>query len=192
MTPIAESRFRPLVVKALAQIGAKAIQRMRPSSGRGSGRQAGFTLVEVMAATAILGFVGASIFWGLASGTEVIKATREDLRATQILLQKMEAMRLFTWSQINDPTNYLTSNFTEDYDPLGATNNNGGAKYRCFVTASTPAAGALPEAYRTNMCTLTATLYWTNYYGARTVLHRREMQTRVARNGMQNYLWGAL
>jgi hypothetical protein len=42
------------------------------------------------------------------------------------------------------------------------------------------------------MCTLTATLYWTNYYGARTVLHRREMQTRVARNGMQNYLWGAL
>jgi prepilin-type N-terminal cleavage/methylation domain-containing protein len=154
--------------------------------------RAGFTLVEVMVATTILGFVGASLFWGFEAGTEVIESTREDLRATQILLQKMEAVRLFTWTEINDPTNYLTSNFTEAYDPLGTTNQSSGVNYRCFVSASTPAVGDLPEAYRTNTRTLTVTLYWTNYYGARPVVHTREMQTRVARNGMQNYLWGSL
>ena len=54
-----------------------------------------------------------------------------------------------------------------------------------------PAGGDLPEAYRTNMRTITVTVYWTNYNGAKAIVHRREMQTRVARNGMQNYIWGA-
>jgi hypothetical protein len=144
-----------------------------------------------MIGTGILGFVGASIFWGLTAGNQLIASSREDLRATQILLQKMEAIRLFTWNQVNS-TNYLTSNFTEDYDPLGTTNRTAGAKYRCFVTAATPAAGELPEAYRTNMRTITVTLYWTNYIGSRVVAHQREMQTRVACNGMQNYVWGSL
>ena len=60
------------------------------------------------------------------------------------------------------------------------------------VTASVPAAGELPEAYRTNMRTITVSLSWTNYNGAKPIRHQREMQTRVSRNGMQNYIWGAL
>src|SRR4051794_7273382 len=79
---------------------------------------AAFTFIEVLAATLVLGVVAVSIYFGLAAGDSEIKATREDLRATQIMLQKLEAIRLFTWSQVTDPTNYLTSNFTEDYDPL--------------------------------------------------------------------------
>ena len=145
-----------------------------------------------MAATAILGFVAASIYWGLSGGNVLIQSTREDLRATQIMLQKLEAIRLFTWSQVGDTNNYLTSNFVEDYDPSGVTNSCGGIKYRCYVSSATAAVGDLPEAYRTNMRTITVTLYWTNYSGAATVVHQREMQTRVARNGMQNYIWGAL
>ena len=42
------------------------------------------------------------------------------------------------------------------------------------------------------MRTITVTVYWTNYNGAKPIVHQREMQTRVARNGMQNYIWGAL
>src|SRR5690242_2435764 len=148
-----------------------------------------FTFVEVMAATAILGFVGASIYWGLAGGNVLIQSTREDLRATQIMLQKLEAIRLFTWSQVGDTNNYLTSNFIEYYDPSGVTNSSSGVKYRCYVSAATPAVGDLPEGYRTNMVNITVTLYWTNYSGAATLVRKREMQTRVARNGMQNYIW---
>src|SRR5437868_10060348 len=150
--------------------------------------QNAFTFVEVMAATAILGFVSASIYWGLAGGNVLIQSTREDLRATQIMLQKLEAIRLFTWSQVGDTNSYLTSNFVEDYDPSGVTNGCGGVKYRCYVSAGTPAVGDLPEAYRTNMRNITVTLYWTNYSGASTVVRKREMQTRVARNAMQNYI----
>jgi prepilin-type N-terminal cleavage/methylation domain-containing protein len=162
----------------------------RPLSKPASKSESGFTFVEVLAATAILGFVGTSLYWGLTAGNNLIQSTRENLRATQILLQKMEAIRLFTWSQVND-TNYLTSNFVEDYDPLGTPNGCGGAKYRCHVSASTPAAGEVPEAYRTNMRTITVTLFWTNYNSGSALMQKREMQTRIARNGMQNYIWGA-
>ena len=154
--------------------------------------KAAYTFVEALAATVILGVVGASIYWGLAAGNNLILSTRENLRATQILTQKMEAIRLFTWSQINNPTNYLTSNFVETYDPLGATNNSVGTKYQCLISATVPAVGEVPEAYRTNMRTVTVTLFWTNYNGGTPLVKKHEMQTRVARNGMQNYIWGAL
>ena len=143
-------------------------------------------------AAVILGFVGTSLYGAFGAGFCLIQSTRESLRATQILVQKTEAVRLFTWSQVADTTNFLKFNFTEKYDPLGATNNSGGAQYTGYVRASVPATGELPEAYRTNMRTITVTLYWTNYNGSKAIVHQREMQTRVARNGMQNYIWGAL
>jgi len=152
----------------------------------------GYTFAEVLIATGVLGFVATSLCVGFNAGFCMIQSTRENLRATQIMLQKMEAVRLFTWSQVGDTTNYLKSTFTEVYDPLEATNSCGGPKYRGYVTASVPAAGDLPEAYRTNMRTITVNVSWTNYNGAKAIVHQREMQTRVARNGMQNYIWGDL
>jgi hypothetical protein len=154
-------------------------------------RQHGYTFAEVLSATAILGFVSASLYCGLGASFSVVQTTRENVRATQIMLQKVEAIRLFTWSQLGDTTNYLTTDFTEDYDPLGTTNGTSGVKYRCFVSASTPAVGDVADAYRTNMSTVTVSVYWTNYIGAKSIVHNRSMQTRVARNGMQNYIWGA-
>jgi hypothetical protein len=154
--------------------------------------ESGYTFVEVLVAAVLLGLVGTTLYGAFAAGFCVIQTTQENLRATQILVQKTEAVRLFTWSQVADTNNYLKFSFTENYDPLGTTNNTGGAKYTGTVRASVPAAGEVPEAYRTNMRTLTVTLYWTNYNGGKAVVHQREMQTRVARNGMQNYLWGAL
>ena len=154
-------------------------------------RQAGYTFVEVLVASGLLGFVAATLYGAFAVGFCIIQSTRENLRATQIMVQKTEAIRLLTWSQTGN-TNYLKPVFVEAYDPLGARTNSGGAKYTGYVSTAVPAAGALPEAYRTNMRTITVTLYWTNYIGAKAIVHRRDMQTRVARNGMQNYVWGTL
>ena len=159
---------------------------------RGDYGQAAYTLIEVVVGAAILGFVATTLYGAFAAGFVVIQSTRENLRATQIMVQKLEAVRLFTWSQINDTNNYLKPLFVEAYDPLGTNSNSGGAKYTGYLRAEVPAVGDLPEAYRTNMRTLTVSLYWTNYNGAKAILHQREMQTRVARNGMQNYIWGAL
>ena len=163
-----------------------------PGPERADRCERGYTFAEVLFATGILGFVAISLCVGFNAGFFTIQSTRENLRATQIMLQKLEAIRLFTWSQVGDTNNYLKSTFTEVYDPLGATNNCGGPKYTGTVTASLPAAGEVPEAYRTNMRTLTVSVAWTTYNGAKAIKHQREMQTRVARNGMQNYIWGAL
>jgi prepilin-type N-terminal cleavage/methylation domain-containing protein len=152
----------------------------------------GYTLAEVMVAVGILGFVATTLYGAFSAGFCVIQSARENLRATQIMVQKVEAIRLFTWSQICDTNNYLKGTFVEPYDPLGVANNCGGAQYTGYVSASIPAATELPDAYRANMRTITVSLYWTNYNGGKAIVHAREMQTRVARNGMQNYIWGAL
>ena len=165
--------------------------RARSVRGRAVRSEKGFTLAEVMVGAAILAVVGASLYAAFAAGFFLIQSTRENLRATQIMMQKMEAIRLFTWSQVNDTNNYFKPLFTEPYDPLGARTNAGGAQYTGFLSAAVPAVGQVPEAYRTNMRDVTISVYWTNYNGARRVVHSRTMQTRVARNGMQNYIWGA-
>src|SRR5690348_6075530 len=54
-------------------------------------QQQGWSLAEVMVAVAVLAVIFVSLFAGLAFGFKVIKATREDLRATQILTQKIES-----------------------------------------------------------------------------------------------------
>jgi hypothetical protein len=142
-----------------------------------------------MVAAGILGFVATSLYGAFSAAFSMIQSTRENLRATQILVQKTEAIRLFTWSQIADTNNYLKSTFTEAYDPLGSTNNCGGAQYTGYVTATVP---VLPGAtYAANMRTITVGVFWVTYSGAKAIVHQREMQTRVARNGMQNYIWGA-
>ena len=165
--------------------------RLAVNSVRRRGEKA-FSLAEAMVGMSLMGILFVSLYGGMSSGFALTQVARENLRATQILVQKLEAVRLFTWSQVADTNNYLKFNFGEKYDPLGATNNCGGAQYTGYVRASLPPAGDLPEAYRTNMRTITVTLYWTNYHGGKTIVHQREMQTRVARNGMQNYIWGAL
>jgi hypothetical protein len=164
----------------------------RGSAERANRRASGYTFAEVLVAAGILGFMGTSLYAAFASGFCLIQSTRENLRATQIMVQKLEAVRLFTWSQVCDTTDYLKSTFTEVYDPLADNSRSRGASYTGNVTASVPDVGELPEAYRTNMRTLTVSLSWTNYNGARPIVHQRKMTTRVARNGMQNYIWGDL
>ncbi len=70
-------------------------------------RATGYTFAEVLVASAILGFVATALYGAFSAGFCVIQSTRENLRATQILVQKLEAVRLFTWSQVADTNNYL-------------------------------------------------------------------------------------
>jgi hypothetical protein len=162
----------------------------RDAPARAALPETGYSFAEVLVATAILGFVATTIYAAFAAGFCVIQTTRENLRATQIMVQKMEGIRLLTWSQIGDANRYLPP-FTERYDPLGASTNAGGANYTGYVLSSVPTTADLGGAdYQTNMRTITVTVYWTNYNGAKRIVHKREMQTRVARNGLQNYIWG--
>jgi len=144
-----------------------------------------FTIAEVVVAVLVLMTIAVFFYAGLSSCFGVVQSSREDLRATQILIQKLEAVRLCTWSQLANFT------FQEIYDPLDVTNHEAGITY--YGTVSTNVAGSINDAatYKGNICLVTATVNWTNYNGHKSMGHTRQMQTQVARYGLQNYIWGA-
>jgi prepilin-type N-terminal cleavage/methylation domain-containing protein len=158
-----------------------------PARLRGENRrQSGYTLVEVLCAVAIVAVMASVLFVGFDNGFTVLRTTREDMRATQILMQKTEAVRLLTWPQLsNCPTT-----FQEYFYPGGAVTTNGGTLY-CGTLSTTDAATNIPAtaAYRSSVHLVTITVLWTNYINSKPVAHSRQMQTLNAQFGMQTYLW---
>ncbi len=144
-----------------------------------------FTLMEVIVAVLVLTTISTAFYLGLSTCFSVIKTSREDIRATQIMMQKLEAVRLCTWSEL------ANFSFKEPYDPT-ATNSNSSGVY--FYGTVTRGAIALPTgvSYSNNMCVVTVDLNWTNNAGTAPHAYNRQMQTYYARYGLQSYIWGAL
>ena len=151
---------------------------------------AAYSLVEVIVAVLVLSVMLVSLYGGFSSGFAVVKLARENLRATQIMMQKMETVRLLKWSQLLDTNNFLQPAFLDYYDPSGTNANAFGAMYRGFV--STNVATGVAPAYADNMRAITVTIFWTNYsqgISNTPIIRTRQMQTLVARYGMQNYVY---
>jgi prepilin-type N-terminal cleavage/methylation domain-containing protein len=145
-----------------------------------------FTLAEVMVAVLVLAVAAISLYSGFATGFMIVDSTRQELRATQILTQKSEAIRLCSWSSL---TNCPIS-FTEVYDPTSP-NGSSGTRYVGTISTNDPSVIPNSMSYRSNMCLATITLFWTNYNGSQRLIHSRTAQTLIARYGIQNYIWGA-
>jgi hypothetical protein len=153
---------------------------------RRNGGRAAFTVADVAVAVFVLGTIGSGFCLALSSGFSILQTTRENLRATQILMQKIEAVRLCTWSEL------ANFSFQESYDPLSGTNQAAGAVY--FGTVSIGPATSIPNtaSYAPNICQVMVNLNWTNYNHGTAIPHNRQMQTQVARYGLQNYVWGTI
>lgn len=153
------------------------LQNTNPAKGRH-----GFTLVEVMVGVAIMAILFVTFYIAIAFGMSEIRLARENLRATQILVNHMEGIRLFTWSQLTD-TNMLPPNFTEYYNPLG-TNGAQGITYTGTVAVAS--ATLSPAAsYSTNMYSISVQIQWSSG----NVIRTRQMSTFSALNGIQNYVY---
>lgn len=149
-----------------------------------------YTLVEIMCAVVITAISASALFVGFNNGFALLRTTREDLRATQILMQKTEAVRMMTWDQLTNLNTIGT--FQEYFFPAGSGTNNGGTLFvgslsTLGVATNIPA--SVP--YKGNLHLITITLQWTNYIGSTAIPHSRQMQTLSALNGMQNYFYGA-
>ncbi len=144
-----------------------------------------YTIAEVMIAVLLVAISTLALYAAFSHGFAVIQSARENLRATQIMVKRMETIRLYTWSQLLDTNNYLKPVFSEYYDPLGGSQ---GVKFHGNISSRIPS--DLPIGYRTNMRTITVTLNWTNSLGKRPIVRSRQMETRIARRGMQNYIYG--
>lgn len=148
-----------------------------PARNRAGVRCSAFSLVEVVVALGILGLVIGSMFACFSMGFASIRLTQENMRASQILTEKMETIRLYTWTQINS-NGFIPTNFTANFN----TGNTGGTNQ---MFSGTVAIGPAPltESYGTNCKLITVTLAWTNTGVAR----QRRMSTMVSKNGIQNY-----
>ena len=148
-------------------------------------RQRGFSLIETIVALLLIGIVSISFFTALSSGFALVGMERDNLRATQVMLRKIEGIRLCTWSQLP-----ASLSFAEFYNPKATTSTGRGTLYSGTVTTSPTGGviGSLP--YTDNTRLVTVTVWWTDSAGGQPVAHRRQMQTLVARYGMHNYLLG--
>src|SRR5687767_12647713 len=139
-----------------------------------------YSMIEVLVAVVVLAIMFVSLYSGFSSGFAVVQLARENLRATQILQEKMETIRLYTWEQINTP-GFIPTNFVDRFYSDG-TNEVGGMAYTGRVTI---AKAPIFETYSNELKTVTIDLHWMSA----DVLRRRQMQTYVTRHGLQNYIY---
>jgi hypothetical protein len=146
----------------------------------------GFTIADVIVAVLVLGIITGAFYTALSSSFIVLQNTREDLRATQIMMQRLEAIRLCTWSQLTSFT------FQANYDPFSTNAQATGVTYYGSVKVQPASSVPTGSSYYPNVCLVAVNLNWTNSFRGTTIPHSRQMQTQVARYGLQNYLWGAI
>lgn len=161
-------------------------------SGLGVAKRA-FTLVEVLCSAAILAIVCLALFYGLSQGFAMTQTARENLRATQIALTRMEGLRLEAWStnQLFNPV-FVPPTFTASFYPLGLNDTSStGAVYSGTMTiAPGPFTGdSLVPSYNSNMALVTVVVSWQDVYYGRTNTYTRTNYTLVAKYGIQNYIY---
>ena len=141
--------------------------------------QAAFSLTEVIVAIGIVGLLCFFMLSGISFGYTMVRLERENRRATQVMLDKMEQMRLFNWEQIT--TNGLPTNFTAPFY-LGTNNVEMGFTYTGTVAiANAP----LTESYAPAMRQVTVSVTW--FSGG--MVHERQMSTLLSSNGLHQYVY---
>ena len=131
-----------------------------------------FTLVETMVATLLLTSAVVGLYAAFSFGFQIIKLSRENLRADQILVQKLETLRVYDWSKIT--SGYIPTDLTASFS------TNGGVTYDVAVEV-TPA--PVIESYSHTLRQVTVSLSWVS--GG--VLRNRSMTTFVSQDGLQTY-----
>ena len=134
-----------------------------------------------MVAVAILGFMLVSLYTGLSSGFAVVKVARENLRATQILEERMEVIRLIKWDDVTP--GFIPTTFSAPYYAADSTNSpSAGFSYTGLVSVTN---APLTESYAKEMRMIKIDVKWTSGNVTRT----RQMITLVSRYGLQNHIY---
>ena len=151
---------------------------MCPKSHRVRNTRA-FTLIEVLVAILAAAVSVVSLYAGFSSGFAAVETSRESLRATQVMLEKLETIRLYSWTQINT-AGFVPTNFLAPFNPT--TNSTGGFNYQGTVSISS---APISDSYSNDLKQVTVTVNWT----AANVARSRTMTTLVSQYGLQNYIY---
>jgi type II secretory pathway pseudopilin PulG len=148
------------------------------------GQESAFSLVEALVAIVILGLVAVALYAGFTSCFFSIRLARENLRATQIMLEKMEIIRLLTWEQLNSP-NIMPTKFTAAYEANGSPNAPNSLVYEGKITIASVSKSDLNVSYLDDLRMVTVQLSWKTGSLDRS----RKIISYVSRYGLQNYVF---
>jgi type II secretory pathway pseudopilin PulG len=172
------------------------LKRVGPAGGAKKGSQA-FTLVEALVSAAIGAVIFTALYAGISNSFTLLNTARANLRATQIMVSRLEGLRLCAWgkstnqvSQLFD-TNVIPQTFTDFFYPQGMngdTNNHGAVYQGTMIVEPNPPLDP-PASYSPGMARVTVTVTWQDGISGRTVTHTRRMSTYVAQFGEQNYIF---
>lgn len=141
---------------------------------------AAFSLMEVTMGMGMIGMVAGAMLTGISSGFFTMKMARENQRATQIMLEKVETIRLYSWDQINT-AGFIPASFTNTYDPQAAAGAQGVLYTGTLAITDTPIA----TSYSADMKQVKVLVSWKTGE----IPRQREFTTYVARNGLQDYIY---
>jgi hypothetical protein len=139
-------------------------------------------MIEALIAMAVCGLMFVGLYGGISSSFSNIRLSRDNLRGTQVLLEKMEVIRLLTWDQINS-NGFVFTNFSAPLFPSLSSSSNSAAFFYGDIDIQ-PVAG-LNANYSGDLRIVTVTIRWKT--GARQ--QSRQLSTYVSRFGIQNYVY---
>jgi len=138
------------------------------------------TLAEILVCVLIINIGAAGLMGCFKYAFFITGITQQNQRATQVMLERAEAIRLCSWDQVRS-NGFIPTTFSEYYDP-SAQNGSKGVLYNGTVTVSP---FPYSTTYKDNMRKLTLTLQWQSGQ----VNHVRTNVTYIAKNGIQNYVY---
>ena len=146
------------------------------------GRNRGFSLVEAVVGLALLALVCMALFSGLCNSTFSVQLARENLRATQLMAEMLDTIRLYSWKQITNDT-YIVDTFDRPlFPPDPVTGKTNSAVYKGTIYVD-PA--PIKEFYAKDMRLVTVELKWKTGNLERS----RSASTLVSRYGIHTYVY---
>jgi hypothetical protein len=126
---------------------------------------------------AVLGFMVVSLYAGFSSGFAVLRVARENLRATQILEERMEVVRLIKWNDV--APGFIPTTFVAPFYP----NETSGASGLAYTGTVSITKAPISESYAKHLRMVQIDLTWQSGLVTRT----RQMTTFVSEYGTQKY-----
>lgn len=139
-----------------------------------------FTLVESMVGFLILGITMAALFGGFSFGFNSIKLSQEEVRADQIMVQKLETLRIYSFSNIVNGYIAPPTNFTALYSTSNAVH---GVTYNGAMTVGPFVPSATLESYSNTLRQVTVSVSWFS----EGMNHTRTMRTLISTNGIATF-----
>jgi type II secretory pathway pseudopilin PulG len=139
-----------------------------------------FTLTEVVISMLIINIAAAGLMGCFKYAFFVTGLARDNQRATQVLLERTEAVRLCSWDQVCS-NGFIPTDFLDYFDPSAPAGSRG------VTYTGTVAVTAVPfnASYSANMRQLTLTVAWRSG----SIDRRRTNVTYIAKDGVQNYVY---